>query len=243
MRDRGVRALVVAWACGLALVVVGGLLTTASGAPAGPTTDRLEAIGRLDPGSTACEGPIALDDDVTRLAIGVQSADDRPTPVRVGLRDHATGARLSEGTSTAAPGRGAPARVEAAIPAAGSGTFVDACVKNVGPRPVVLRGEPGTIRLASAGRPVVEVPGYTPGSPRIDGRPLAGDLHVAFPTRRSSVLGRAPLVVERMARFHGGFGLGGWPGWILLGGMIFAGPLLLGFALRRALEGDAEDAL
>ena len=164
----------------------------------------------LDRGQQACQGPIGVSADATRVRFAATTGG----PLEVAVRS-VTPPRLL-GTARARLGG------DARIPKISKGDRIMLCIRNLGTARAALMGDTGTAVAAS--------------SASLDGRPLPADLALEFDRESPrSLLSLVPDVFERAALFKAGW-VGPWLFWVLAGLIVFGLPLLLYRALAAALE-------
>ena len=216
---------------GIAFVVTVGLgfvgvlalgLTRSSALVYSDSVAKAVAVGPIQPGQRACQGPFVLPDDVEfdRVAITIGTYFKQGSAVRVEVVDDRTGRRLGEGRLPA----GYPDIAQAPEHVVPVGR-----VASAEPLRVCFVNE-GDGRLAIYGQPTIASP-TTNGT--VDGKPIPYDFAVELRDGGRSLIALLPTMAERAAVFRAG-----WVTplvYLLLGlALLIGAPLLLARGLARA---------
>jgi hypothetical protein len=182
-----------------------------------------QVAAELRPGQTACQAPILVSSEFSRLRFQVGTYGRRGEPLELVVRSFRSGRALGQGrlrggyldvSQPSVPvGRVAPDQP------------VEVCIRNGGERKVALYG--GTTAAA-------------PGTDaRVEGAETGTDLTLVFERAEPrSMLATVPDVFRRASVFRPGW-VGSWTFWalaVLLGAGV---PALLALALARATDGGA----
>lgn len=191
-------------------------------------------VARLTEDQELCQGPIGLDDPVSRLEFTPAPGGNRGPALELTMRDYDSRRTLSSARVPPEVMTGGP-RLTRLRPTVG-GRTVDVCIRHAGGAPVEIYGDvaSGGIRdVAALGRH----PTLASSDARLDGRKLRADAFLRFPGPQRSVLAQAPTMIERMSRFRAGW-FGPWLPWLLLGLLGLAAPAAL---YRAAVLADDQD--
>ena len=175
----------------------------------------------LRPGVTACQVPIDVPTDFSRIRLRAGSPGGPGQPLVVSVIGNPSGRLLTEGRL---PG-GYPYATDQAVSVGHveSGQKIGVCVRNAGTRRAVLYGN--TLVASPLSGAIV---GH---------RALKTDISVVFlKDGDESMLGQLGQVFERASVFRPGF-VGAWLYWVLAAAVLVGVPLLLARALA-----DSDDA-
>jgi hypothetical protein len=172
----------------------------------------------LQPGDTACQGPIAAPADAGAVRFPVGTGGAAGPPLTVSVRTVAGVA----GRATVPAGYRGRAVVNASLPGIEKGRRIALCVRNAGSRPVALYGGPPQASRTSA--------------LRLGGRETNTDAALVFERSEStSMLSLLPDAIERATLFKAGW-IGEGLLWALAILLVTAVPAALVLGLRAALR-------
>jgi hypothetical protein len=185
-----------------------------------------DLVATVSPGQRVCQGPISVTAATNGLTAWMAPGPTAGASFEVTL----SGAGSRPVRTTLHPDSSTPTTGLAALsgrfsPAISAGRHVRLCVRSTGRRVVELLG--GTARQGS-------------GTLVLGGKTSPYSLALVFRSSHPrSVLSLMPAMFDRAALFKPGW-VGAWTFWVLLGAILAAGALGLGWALRTALQaGDA----
>jgi hypothetical protein len=180
-------------------------------------------IGTLRPGQEVCQRPVDLDESVDLVGLALSTGPALGPPLRVQVRDLASGKVVSQGRVTGTyrmePPGNLPVELSPRVPA---DRTVEVCARNEGKRPLVAVGANGT----------------SAGAAFVGRRELDLDWGIYFPAiHKRSHLELVPAVFERASVFRPAI-VGPWTYWLALAGLLVGAPALLYRAVRRAAVDD-----
>lgn len=175
----------------------------------------------LRPGQAACQAPVLVSSEFSRVRFQVGTYMRRGEPLEVVVRSLRSGRALGRGRLRG----GYPDVSQPSVPVGrvAPEQLVEVCIRNGGQRKVALYGG---------------VTAAAPGTDaRVDGSETGTDLTLVFERAEPrSMLATVPEVFRRASVFRPGW-VGSWTFWVLAGLLGAGVPALLGLALARASDG------